>query len=59
MNTFQNLPSLSCTVKFGLTAAKLKKNFCPPKGSSLSTALIVCISCRREKKKGHLLNFHG
>lgn len=45
----QKWPSLSCTVKLGLTAAKLKKNFWPPKGSSLSTALMVCISCRKEK----------
>lgn len=45
----QKWPSLSCTVKLGLTAAKLKKNFWPPKGSSLSTALMVCISCRKER----------
>lgn len=38
-------------MKFGLTAAKLKKNFWPPRGSSLSTALMVCISCREGQRE--------
>lgn len=38
-------------VKLGLLALMLKTNLCPTRGSSVSTAEMVWISCRKGEKK--------
>lgn len=43
-------PSLSRMVKLGLVGLIVKTNLCPTRGSSVSTALIVWISCGEESR---------
>lgn len=49
----QSLPLLSTMEKFGWTVysgTSSKKNLCPRGGSSLSTALMVCMSCQETQE---------